>query len=257
MKIAVIGAGAMGGAIAEGIQLSGKHSLKTLIVSNPSGQKLERFKRAGIKTTHDNREAVSFADMVILAVKPWLVESVLEDCKDLLTSDKMLVSVAAGVTSDQLSEWTDGVPKIFITIPNIAIAHLASMTFICPVNATEDDTQIVAEFFDEMGKTCICDEAHLRAGMALASCGIAYAFRYIRAASEGGVELGFKAQQSQEIVMQTLLGAVKLLEASGIHPEEAIDRVTTPGGLTIRGLNAMEQSGFTNAVIQGLKACIK
>ena len=93
--------------------------------------------------------------------------------------------------------------------------------------------------------------------MALASCGIAYAFRYIRAASEGGVELGFKAHQTQEIVMQTLKGAVALLEADNLHPEEAIDQVTTPGGYTIKGLNAMEQAGFTNAVIQGLLASVK
>ena len=126
------------------------------------------------------------------------------------------------------------------------------MTFLCPVNATDELTGQVKALFDEMGKTCICDETHLSVGMALASCGIAYAFRYIRAASEGGVELGFKARQSQEIVMQTLKGAVALLEAEGLHPEEAIDRVTTPGGLTIKGLNEMEHAGFTSAVIQGL-----
>ena len=111
--------------------------------------------------------------------------------------------------------------------------------------------------FDTMGNTLITDEAHLAAGTTLASCGIAYAMRYIRAASEGGVELGFKADQAKEIVMQTMLGAVKLLEASGLHPEAAIDLVTTPGGVTIKGLNEMEHAGFTSAVIRGLKAGAK
>jgi len=93
--------------------------------------------------------------------------------------------------------------------------------------------------------------------MALASCGIAYVMRYIRAASEGGVELGMYASDAKKIVMQTMLGAVKLLESTGNHPEAEIDKVTTPGGITIRGLNAMEANGFTTAVIEGLKASVK
>ena len=101
------------------------------------------------------------------------------------------------------------------------------------------------------------DEQHLAAGTTLASCGIAYAMRYIRAASEGGVELGFKADDAKKIVMQTMKGAVELLEASGMHPEAAIDLVATPGGVTIKGLNEMEHAGFTSAVIRGLKAGAK
>ena len=108
-----------------------------------------------------------------------------------------------------------------------------------------------------MGSTLLTDEQHLAAGTTLASCGIAYAMRYIRAASEGGVELGFKADDAKAIVMQTMKGAVELLEASGMHPEAAIDLVTTPGGVTIKGLNEMEHAGFTSAVIRGLKAGLK
>ena len=115
----------------------------------------------------------------------------------------------------------------------------------------------VKGIFDEMGSTLITDFQHLAAGTTLASCGIAYAMRYIRAASEGGVELGFKADVAKDIVMQTVLGAVKLLQASGMHPEQAIDLVTTPGGVTIKGLNEMEHAGFTSAVIRGLKAGLK
>ena len=254
MKIAIIGAGAMGGAIAEGaLKANLAHEV---IVSNPSTGKLEPFAQAGMKTTTDNREAVAEADLVVLAVKPWIVEVVLAEIRDLLTADKILVSLAAGIGGEKLQLWTCGVCKLFLAIPNIAIAQQLSMTFVAPVNAMEEDTARVVDFFGEMGKTCICDEQHLRAGMALASCGIAYAFRYIRAASEGGVELGFKARQAQEIVMQTLKGAVALLEAEGLHPEEAIDCVTTPGGTTIKGLNEMEHAGFTSSVIRGLKACV-
>lgn len=255
MKVAIIGAGAMGGAIAEGA-LKG-HVADEIIISNPSAGKLRRFTDAGLKTTTDNREAVAEADIVVLAVKPWLVEVVLREIRDLLTDGKILVSVAAGISGQQLAEWAGNGCKIVIAIPNIAIAQCQSMTFIAPMNVLDEDVTVVSDFFGEMGKICICSESQLQAGMALASCGIAYAFRYIRAASEGGVELGFKARQSQEIVMQTLRGAVVLLEAEGLHPEEAIDKVTTPGGLTIKGLNEMEHAGFTSSVIRGLKACLK
>jgi pyrroline-5-carboxylate reductase len=147
---------------------------------------------------------------------------------------------------------------LFLVIPNIAIAQLASMTFVAPAVATESQhTERVKELFDTMGQTIITDEQHLAAGTTLASCGIAYAMRYIRAAAEGGVELGFRADDAKKIVMQTMKGAVELLEASGLHPEAAIDLVTTPGGVTIKGLNEMEHAGFTSAVIRGLKAGAK
>ena len=111
--------------------------------------------------------------------------------------------------------------------------------------------------FDMLGTTLLTDEQHLGAGTTLASCGIAYAMRYIRAAAEGGVELGFRADDAKRIVMQTMRGAVELLQATGLHPEAAIDLVTTPGGVTIKGLNEMEHAGFTSAVIRGLKAGAK
>lgn len=255
-KIAIIGAGAMGGAIAEGILKSGVVPAANLVVTNRSKEKLERFASRGAKVTTNNREAVESADIVVLAVKPWLVESVLGEFSDILSDEKTLVSVAAGVDSTSLRTWAGDECSLFMAIPNIAIAQLTSMTFLTPVDVIDEKTQVVKNIFDEMGKTYVCEEQQLSVGMALASCGIAYAFRYIRAAMEGGVELGFRAAQSQEIVMQTLKGAVTLLESEGLHPEQAIDQVTTPGGFTIRGLNAMEQAGFTSSVIQGLRASV-
>ena len=127
------------------------------------------------------------------------------------------------------------------------------MTFIVPCRADAEQVRQVKEVFDDVGQTYLTDEQHLRAGTMLASCGIAYAMRYIRAAAEGGEELGFKADMAKDIVLQTVKGAVELLQANGNHPEAEIDKVTTPGGLTIRGLNEMEHAGFTSAVIRGLK----
>jgi pyrroline-5-carboxylate reductase len=108
--------------------------------------------------------------------------------------------------------------------------------------------------FAELGKAFLVPESQLNAMMALSSCGIAFAFRYIRAAMEGGVEMGVYPHIAKEAVLQTLKGAVELIEANNSHPEVEIDKVTTPGGITIKGLNEMEAQGFTNAVIKGLKA---
>jgi pyrroline-5-carboxylate reductase len=199
--------------------------------------------------------------MVIVVVKPWLVERVLLQVKDVMDYGRQqLVVVAAGIKGEQLKTWMqkDGqLPAMHLAIPNIAIAQLASMTFLVSVATESQHTEQVKALFDAMGQTLLTEEHLLGAGTTLASCGIAYAMRYVRAASEGGVELGFKADQAKDIVLQTMEGAVKLLQATGLHPEAAIDLVTTPGGVTIKGLNEMEHAGFTSAVIRGLKAGAK
>ncbi len=259
MKISIIGAGAMGGATVEGMIKADYFNLKDLMVSDPAEAVLKKFSAQGIRTTTDNAAAAKEADVVMVFVKPWLVETVLKGIKDSLTPEKqILVVIAAGVKSASIQEWLGAqCPPLFLCIPNIAIAELASMTFLVPVTTTSSHTATVKAIFDAMGHTLITDELHLASGTTLASCGIAYAMRYIRAASEGGVELGFKADDAKQIVMQTVLGAVKLLQATGMHPEAAIDLVTTPGGVTIKGLNEMEHNGFTSAVIKGLKAGAK
>lgn len=261
MKISVIGAGAMGGATVEGLVRCQCVKPQDITVADPSQQVINKFAKMGVSVTTDNRLAAETADIVCVVVKPWLVERIVKDIKDVMDYQKqLLVVVAAGVSSASITEWMqkDGkMVPLFLVIPNIAIAQLSSMTFVVPVGATNEQTQTVVGIFNEMGETLLTDEQHLAAGTTLASCGIAYAMRYIRAASEGGVELGFKADDAKRIVMQTMKGAVELLQASGLHPEAAIDLVTTPGGVTIKGLNEMEHAGFTSAVIRGLKAGAK
>ena len=259
MKIAVIGAGAMGGATVEGLIKGQYFKNDDITVADPSQAVTEKFAKMGISVTSDNKLAADTADIVCVVVKPWLVERVLKDIKPELDPKKqILIVIAAGVSSESIKGWLgESCPPLFLVIPNIAIAEMASMTFVVPIGASEKDIKTVTDIFDEMGSTLITDEQHLAAGTTLASCGIAYAMRYVRAASEGGVELGFKADDAKAIVMQTMKGAVELLEASGMHPEAAIDLVTTPGGVTIKGLNEMEHAGFTSAVIRGLKAGLK
>ena len=262
MKISIIGAGAMGGALAEGLIKGDYIKNEDICISDPARQTRDKFSNMGITATPSNQLAAQGADIVCVVVKPWLVEQVLKGIRDVLDfNQQLLVVVAAGVKYDNIREWLgkdDKMIPTFLVIPNIAIAQLQSMTFIVPCADTQSQhTEQVKALFDSMGQTIITDENHLAAGTTLASCGIAYAMRYVRAASEGGVELGFKADEAKKIVMQTMKGAVELLEATGLHPEAAIDLVTTPGGVTIKGLNEMEHAGFTSAVIRGLKAGAK
>ncbi len=262
MKISVIGAGAMGGSFVEGLLKSEIFKASDITVADPYQPTLDHFAQKGASVTSDNKIAAEDADIVAVVVKPWLVESIIKEIKDVLDyKHQQLIIVAAGVKSEQIKEWLDNgdsiIPSLFLVIPNIAIAQKASMTFIVPIGASEGETKCVTDIFDELGGSIVTEERLLAAGTTLASCGIAYAMRYIRASTEGGVELGFKAKDAEKIVLQTVKGAVELLQATGEHPESAIDKVTTPGGVTIKGLNEMEHSGFTSAVIRGLKAGLK
>ena len=254
----------MGGALARGLARGNKIATSDIYVSNPSTAKLDALKAefAEINITTDNCAAVADADMVILAVKPWKVEEVLNEIKPHMEYRRQAVaSMVGGLGTEQLSMWLDkgdGVlPATYLIIPNTAIATMSSMTFITAVRSTAEQEQLLLDIFNELGEAMLVDEGLIAAGTSLASCGIAYALRYIRAAMEGGVELGFRADDAKRIVMQTLRGAADVLAASDAHPEAEIDRVTTPGGLTIKGLNAMEAAGFTHSVIEGLRASTK
>lgn len=262
MKFSIIGAGNMGGAVARGLAQGTLVRTEDICVSNPSTGKLDALRTdcPGLRTTTDNREAVQGADVVLVAVKPWKVADVIEELKPELDYARQVVaSVAGGISTAYIDRCLtrstgEPLPPVYCIIPNTAIAVRNSMTFLTSVRSTpERDNELLA-VFRELGDALWVEERLLSAGTALASCGIAYAMRYLRAATEGGVELGFYAHDARRIVMQTMKGAVELLAANDSHPEVEIDRVTTPGGLTIRGLNAMEAEGFTASVQAGLRA---
>lgn len=251
----------MGGAMLDGFLQSGKFQASDLSISNPHTERLASYAEQGVKVGSDNRVAAAWGDIVFVVVKPWLVESVMEEIGDVLDAERQIVVVvAAGLKAEQLRSWVEykgKCPSTFFALPNTAIAVGASMTFITRVCGTDASEQLVKQAFDTAGDTLSVEARQFGAGMALASCGIAYAMRYVRAATEGGVELGFKADVAKDIVLQTIKGAALLLQKSGANPEAEIDKVTTPGGFTIRGLNAMEKAGFTNAVIEGLKKSVE
>lgn len=262
MKVGIIGAGNMGGAIACGLASGRIVDSCDICITCPNRRgELDKIKAFDpeVKVSTNIIDAVNGCDIIILAVKPWMLDNVLAELEGTIDfSRQILASVVAGVELSHYEEYagTDKKPAIFRLIPNIAISVQESMTFIAAKNASQEQIKAVSDIFAEMGKVMLVDEHLMGAGSSIASCGIAYAMRYIRAAMEGGVELGLSPVQAQEAVMQTLIGAVKILQSSGNHPESEIDKVTTPGGYTIKGLNAMEKNNFTTAVIEGLKASI-
>ncbi len=257
LQIAIIGAGNMGGAIARGLSKGTLVQSKNIRVSDVSQANLDAIKAFNdeITVSTSNREIVKDADIVILAVKPWLVEIIAEEIENKIDYKKqVIVSIAAGVDFAKMADLFDTDATMFRIIPNTGIDVLQSVSTISSFNATKEQESLIMSLFAELGKAFLVPETQLNAFMSLSSCGIAYAFRYIRAAMEGGVEMGIYPNVAKEVVIQTLRGAIDLLEANESHPEVEIDKVTTPGGITIKGLNEMEAYGFTNAVIKGLKA---
>ena len=259
MNITVIGAGNMGGALIHGWAKSGK--LSSITISDKNEVLLASFKEKypSINITTDNVAAVKGADIVIVVVKPWLMPVVLDEIKPALNLDKQIVvSDAANFTTEKLAEQLGTSGQFCYVIPNIAAEFGASMSFIAKGKDTsEDSLSKVKALYDLCGDTLVVTENLVGPGMMMASCGIAYVMRYIRAQMEGGCEMGFYPQQAKQIALQTMQGAVSLLKETGLHPEEAIDKVTTPGGVTIKGLNELDHCGFNSAVIKSLKAGLK
>lgn len=255
MKLTVIGAGNMGGALVHGWAKSGR--LESLVVADRNEATLARFRAAypEIRTTTDNRAAVREADAVALAVKPWLMPAVLEELKGEIDPQRQLVvSHAARCGTDFLQQHLRGTGNYFYAIPNLAAEFGQSMTFIAHAQGVRDDrVAAVQQLYALVGDTLLVDEAQVEAGMLLSSCGLAYVMRYVRAQMLGGCEMGFAPEQAKRIALQTMQGAVSLLRGTGLHPEEAIDKVTTPGGITIQGLNELDHAGFTSAVLRSLK----
>lgn len=250
MKIAVIGAGNMGGALIKGwakAAREGKADLDITLTARTQ-QTLDKFAALypELHTLLNNIEAIQDADIVLLAVKPWLIDSVLSEMGDAL-KDKTVISVAANARHERIDVYV---------MPNIAAEFGQSMTFI-EETPNAEALQSAVSLFSLVGQQQVVDQKHMGAGMMMAGCGIAYVMRFLRAMMEGGVEMGFYPKDAQQIAMQTMQGAITLLQETGLHPEVAIDKVTTPGGVTIKGLNELDHASFNSAVIRCLKAGLK
>lgn len=256
-KIAIIGGGNLGSAIAEGLLLSKAVNPANITVTRRNVQLLNDLHGKGVNTTTDNKKAVKDADVIFLVVKPYAAPDILKEIKPLLSSDKILVSFVAGMTLEALATAVGASIAVFRAMPNTAIALCESITCVAFNNKWASLEKTIVALLDKLGKTVVIGEELMSAATVLGGCGIAFALRFMRAATEGGIQIGFKAEMAQSISAQMMKGACELILQSGNHPEKEIDKVTTPKGITIAGLNEMEHQGFSSSIIQGIISCFE
>lgn len=254
-KIAIIGGGNLGAAIADGLIMSEFSRPVEISITRRNLAPLSRFAERGCMVHSDNKKAVRDAEVVILAVKPYNYADIIKEIKSLLNPKKhIVVSVITGVWVEQLQKAIGKPVPVIRAMPNTAIAIQQSMTCLSFAGATKVQIDYIQELFGQLGKTVLIDEKLMDAATVLGACGTAYAMRYIRANIQGGIEIGFDAATASLIAAQTIKGAADLLLEKGTHPEQEIDKVTTPKGCTIAGLNEMEHQGFSSSLIRGLVA---
>jgi len=254
-KIAIMGSGNIGQSIAKGLLKSRKIKPYQLTLTRKHVELLDEFKKRGCLVTDNNIAAVQWADIIVLAVRPEQSTSLLSGIKEYLNTQKhILVSPMTGISIKKIKELTSEDITVIRAMPNTAISVGESMTCIAGSSNDEKAVSQVKEIFDLLGKTMIIEEKSMTEATVLCACGIAYFLRIIRAISQGGIEIGFHPNEAIAIAAQTAKGASTLLLTSKKHPEEEVDKVTTPRGITIAGLNQMEHEGLSSAVIKGILA---
>lgn len=253
-KISIIGGGNLGTAIAMGLIKSEFIAAQHITVTRRNTNALAGLQAIGVQVSSDNIAAVQNSDTVILAIKPFQIKEVLEQIAPSLTEKHLLISVVTGVSLDEMKSVIKKDIPLFRAMPNTAIAIQESITCISGTGTGEDHKKYVTDIFNQLGKIAIIDEKLMNAATVLGACGTAYAMRYIRANIQGGIEIGFDAATASLIAAQTVKGAAELLLTTHTHPEQEIDKVTTPKGCTIAGLNEMEHQGFSSSLIKGIVA---
>ena len=251
-KIAIIGGGNLGTAIAEGLLKSKFCKAADIYITKRNTRTLQDLYARGVKVTALNAEAVGKSEIIILAVKPYQVSEALNSFQKELTTKHIIVSVITGVSIKDLQTIIVKKLPIFRAMPNTAIAIQQSMTCIGFNNASTIQVSLVTKLFATLGKVVVINENLMDAATVLGACGTAYAMRYIRANIQGGIQIGFDSVTASMIAAQTVKGAAELLLEKGSHPEQEIDKVTTPKGCTIAGLNEMEHQGFSSSLIKGI-----
>lgn len=249
--IAIIGGGNLGSAIAQGL-IKSDTKASNITITRRNLSKIDHLKKEGFQLTTNNVDAVKNARLVFLCVQPKQLSDLLSEIKSSLNTDQIIVSTITGVSTEEIAAHIEKKIPIVRAMPNTAIAIGKSMTCLCAKDADEKHLAEVQKVFNALGETLVIEERLMKAATVLAASGIAFAMRYIRAATQGGIQMGFDAEEAQLIAAQTTLGAASLLLASESHPEIEIDKVTTPEGCTIAGLNEMEHQGLSSALIKGI-----
>jgi pyrroline-5-carboxylate reductase len=255
--IAIVGAGNLGLSLVKGLLESGKYKPSDFILSRRDLSKLHEFQLKGCLVTSDNKEAVRKAKMVIVAVLPQKIDTVLKEIGPELNSNQLLISLASGVKVKDIQVIVGQDKPIVRAMPNTAIAIRESMTCIATTSLWRNRVDEVQNIFELVGETVVINEEQMTSATALCACGIAFFLRAIRAASQGGNEIDFHANEALKMAAQTAKGAASLLIANSSHPEDEIDKVTSPKGCTIAGLNEMEHNGFSSSFIKGITASAK
>lgn len=251
--ITIVGAGNLGLAIYKGLEKGGLLAHNKVILTKRNLDALKDIQHPRVSITTDNVMAVKDSDIVILAVQPKQLPDLLNEINSAIDPVRhTLVSVITAVTIDQIQAQVGKACAIVRAMPNTAIAVLESMTCMAANDMGKEKLKEVNSIFNCVGQTMEIHEELMQAATVVCASGIAFWMRFIRATTQGGVQLGFDAEDAQKIAVQTCLGAAKLLEGNGSHPEKEIDRVTTPQGCTISGLNEMEHHGLSSALIKGL-----
>ncbi|HVY73430.1 MAG TPA: pyrroline-5-carboxylate reductase [Puia sp.] len=254
-KIGIIGGGNLGTAIAEGLVESGFVSPGHILITRRSVEQLSGLEQKGVLVSANNEDALRYANLIILAVKPFQVDDVLTRLRGHFKKDRhVLVSVITGVSINHLAGLTEHEIPIVRAMPNTAISIRESMTCLATKDVSAEQFKEVSDIFNQLGSAVRIDEKLMDAATVLGACGTAFAMRYIRANIQGGIEIGFDAATASLIAAQTVKGAAELLMKKQSHPEQEIDKVTTPKGCTIAGLNEMEHRGFSSSLIKGLVA---
>ena len=256
--ISIIGGGNLGTAIAEGLLASGFAAPQQIMITKRNVKTLASLQERGVHISDDNLEAANFGELIILAVKPFQVAAVLSAMRTRLNAKKhLLISVITGVTLEDLLDTVGKKIGVVRAMPNTAIAIRESMTCLAASGVKDEERELIEQLFKQLGKVAWIDEKLMEAATVLGACGTAYAMRYIRANIQGGIEIGFDAKTASLIAAQTVKGATELLLTNGTHPEQEIDKVTTPKGCTIAGLNQMEHEGFSSSLIKGILTSYK
>jgi len=253
VRLAVLGAGNIGTAIVNGLLKSGSVSPDRMTLTRRKTRQLDAFEQLGCVVGSDNAAAVNASDIVVLAVEPQQIDALLDEIGPVLDADRhIIISVVSGVSSEQIRGRLGTAADIVRAMPNTAIAILESMTCLASTAPNGRGLAAAKEIFDTVGTTLVIDEDQMTAATALGACGTAFFLRAIRAASQGGVEIGFHSKDAIAIAAHTARGAASLLLDRNEHPEHEIDNVATPRGCTISGLNQMEHAGFSSAMIKGI-----
>jgi pyrroline-5-carboxylate reductase len=250
-KIAILGGGNLGTSLAKGLLVSGQFTNQQLIMTEKRESRINYLRNLGFQVTENNRDAISGADIIIMSVKPQQFTSLAEEIAPALTPLQIVVSTVTSITFEEIEKIL-GKRPFFRIMPNTALEICESMTCISHKNTTRESEDLIQSIFEKMGKTLVIPEDMMGAATVVGACGIAFALRFMRAMSQGGIEIGFNSEMSQLITAQAVKGAARLIIETSNHPEKEIDKVTTPQGITISGLNEMEHQGLSSAVIRGL-----